>query len=94
MHVSGAQPDELRNIFDELSDGANKKNFVVLREMPFGLCGRLTGRYGKEWFFGGEKAAASNKEALQLTTTKDAYLFTDPTIRNVKAIVSSMTRQR
>ena len=59
MYVSSAQPDQLRNIFDKLSDGADQQNFVELGEMPFGLYGRLTDRYGKEWFFRGEKAAAS-----------------------------------
>lgn len=59
MYVTSAEPDELRRIFDALSDGADKETFVALREMPFGLYGRLTDRYGKGWFFRGETAAAS-----------------------------------
>lgn len=55
LSISSAQPNELRSIFDKLSDAANRENFVDLREMPFGLYGRLTDRYGKEWFFRGEK---------------------------------------
>jgi PhnB protein len=53
--VSSAHPDELRRIFDKLSESAARENFVELREMPFGLYGRLTDRFGKEWFFRGER---------------------------------------
>ena len=58
MYVKGDRPDELRHIFDRLSDRAHPENFVPLREMPFGLYGRITDRYGKEWFFRGEKPGA------------------------------------
>lgn len=56
MYVSSAQFDELKSIFDKLSDGADKEFLVGLRDMPFGAYGRLTDRYGVEWFFRGEKA--------------------------------------
>jgi len=58
MYVTSADRDELRAIFDKLSNGANKEFFVALMEMPFGLYGRMTDRYGVEWFFRGESAAA------------------------------------
>jgi len=58
MFVSSARPDELRTIFDKLSDGADDQFFVALREMPFGLYGRLTDRYGVDWFFRGERTSA------------------------------------
>jgi PhnB protein len=58
MCVSSAEPDELRSIFAKLSASADKESFVDLREMPFGLYGRFTDRYGKEWFFRGEKPNA------------------------------------
>jgi len=57
MYLSSARPEELRTIFDKLSDGADKEFFVALKEMPFGLYGRLTDRYGVEWFFRGERAS-------------------------------------
>jgi PhnB protein len=53
MYVSSAEPEELRNIFDKLADQADTENFVDLKEMPFGLYGRMTDRYGVEWFFRG-----------------------------------------
>jgi PhnB protein len=56
MNIIGTQSDELRAIFDKLSDGADREFLVELREMPFGLYGRLTDRFGVEWFFRGEKA--------------------------------------
>jgi len=58
MYVTSAQPDELRNVFDKLSAGASRDFFVDLKEMPFGLYGRFTDRFGVEWFFRGEKASA------------------------------------
>jgi len=57
MYLSSARPEELRTIFDKLSDGADREFFVALKEMPFGLYGRLTDRYGVEWFFRGERAS-------------------------------------
>lgn len=57
IHLSSDQPAELRTIFDKLSDGAEKEFFVDLREMPFGLYGRFTDRFGVEWFFRGTAAS-------------------------------------
>jgi len=58
MYVTGAPFDELKFIFDKLSDGADTESLVELRDMPFGAYGRLTDRYGVGWFFVGQKAAA------------------------------------
>lgn len=55
IYVKSSEVGELRAIFDRLADGADKENFVALQDMPFGQYGRLTDRYGKEWFFRGEK---------------------------------------
>jgi PhnB protein len=55
MYVSGDSLGDLRPIFDRLSNGADKEFLVELREMPFGVYGRLTDRYGVEWFFRGAK---------------------------------------
>jgi len=54
MYVNGTFR-ELKTIFDKLSKGADKELLVELRDMPFGVYGRLTDRYGVEWFFRGEK---------------------------------------
>ncbi len=56
LYVKSSAPAELKAIFDKLSDGADRENFVALQDMPFGQYGRLTDRYGKEWFFRGDKA--------------------------------------
>ncbi len=58
MYLISSQPGELRAIFDKLSDGADKEFLVDLKEMPFGLYGRLTDRYGVEWFFRGDRPTA------------------------------------
>jgi PhnB protein len=57
LFVSGAQFNDLRTIFGKLSVGADQESLVELKDMPFGSYGRLTDRYGVEWFFQGEKAA-------------------------------------
>lgn len=55
MYVTSTEFQDLRGIFDKLSDGADREFLVDLRDMPFGAYGRLTDRYGVEWFFRGEK---------------------------------------
>ena len=53
LYVTGEGYDELSPIFEKLRDGADAELLVELREMPFGIYGRLTDRYGVEWFFRG-----------------------------------------
>ena len=55
MFVTGDGREELQPIFDKLREGANPEFLAELREMPFGLYGRLTDRYGVEWFFRGTR---------------------------------------
>ena len=57
MYVTGDGLDELAPIFDKLRNGADPEFLVELREMPFGIYGRLTDRYGVEWFFRGARVA-------------------------------------
>jgi PhnB protein len=56
MYVTGDGYDELSPIFDKLRDAADAQFLTELREMPFGTYGRLTDRYGVEWFFRGANA--------------------------------------
>lgn len=53
MYVTGDEPGELRAVFGKLAAGAKPEFFVELREMPFGLYGHFTDRYGVSWFFRG-----------------------------------------
>lgn len=55
MYVTGGF-NELLPIFDKLRNGADTEFLVELREMPFGIYGRFTDRYGVEWFFRGASA--------------------------------------
>jgi PhnB protein len=55
MYVSGDTYDELKPIFDKLSVGSDKELLVELCDMPFGVYGHLTDRYGVGWFFRGMK---------------------------------------
>ena len=43
--------DEIKTLFEKLSDGANVT--TPLSEMPFGLYGDLTDKFGKRWMFQG-----------------------------------------
>lgn len=58
IYVTGAGYDELSPIFERLRKGAEAELLVELREMPFGIYGRLTDRYGVEWFFRGGQATS------------------------------------
>jgi PhnB protein len=53
IYVNGNSYDELKNVFDKLSVGAdkNEKTFIELREMPFGTYGQFTDRFGVPWIF-------------------------------------------
>jgi PhnB protein len=57
MYITTAEIDELRTIFAKLADGAEKETLVELCDMPFGVYGHITDRYGVGWFFRGDKAS-------------------------------------
>ncbi|MFX1466516.1 MAG: VOC family protein [Promethearchaeota archaeon] len=54
IFVIGETYDELKVVFDKLSEGANKEWFQELHEMPFGLYGQFFDRYGVQWIFRGK----------------------------------------
>ncbi len=58
LFVSSASHEELRNVFDRLSEGADLEFFAALKEMPFGLYGSLTDRFGVDWIFRGDRVTA------------------------------------
>ena len=51
--VTGTGREELKPVFEKLRLGGDPELLVELRDMSFGNYGRLTDRYGVEWFFGG-----------------------------------------
>lgn len=54
VYISGNSND-VKVVFDKLSEGVPKELFDGLREMPFGTYGHLADRYGVHWFFKGDK---------------------------------------
>jgi PhnB protein len=54
IYITG-RSEELKSIFDSLSEGAPKEFLDELRDMPFGSYGHLADKYGVHWFFKGEK---------------------------------------
>lgn len=53
IYVAADRREELEPVFARLREGADSKLLVELCAMPFGTYGRLTDRYGVEWFFRG-----------------------------------------
>ena len=47
--------DELKVVFDKLAEGADKKRFQELHDMPFGIYGQFYDKYGIQWIFVVEK---------------------------------------
>ncbi len=55
VFVIGGTYSELKEVFDNLSEGADRDGFIELHDMPFGIYGQLTDKYGVPWNFKGEK---------------------------------------
>ncbi len=55
MYINGGTFDDLKQIFDKLSAGADQSLLDDLRDMPFGSYGHLADQFGVHWFFQGEK---------------------------------------
>ncbi len=55
MYITGEGYDELKSIFDKLSEGADKELLDDLKDMPFGIYGHLADKFGIHWFFNGQK---------------------------------------
>ena len=55
IFVIGGAFDELKTVFDNLAEGADKEWFQELHEMPFGTYGQFFDRYGVQWIFRGDK---------------------------------------
>lgn len=57
IYLVGKNQDELKAVFDELANGADrdKRTFMELHPLPFGLYGQLTDKFGVSWIFREEK---------------------------------------
>ena len=55
IFIVGEGYDELKTVFEKLSNGAQKEKFQDLHDLPFGTYGQLTDRYGVHWIFKGNK---------------------------------------
>lgn len=55
IYVTGKTYEELKVIFDKLSEGADKEFLDELRDLPFGSYGHLADKFGVHWFFKGDK---------------------------------------
>ncbi len=51
--------DELKAVFDKLAEGAEKEKFQELHELPIGMYGQFTDKFGVPWIFlfSGERKA-------------------------------------
>lgn len=55
IFVLGEGYDELKAVFDKLSEGAQTDRFQDLHDMPFGTYGQLTDKFGYHWIFKGDR---------------------------------------
>jgi PhnB protein len=55
VFVLGDSYNELKTVFDKLSQGAEKNRFQELHDMPFGIYGQFYDKYGVQWIFKGDK---------------------------------------
>lgn len=55
IFIIGTGFDELKSVFDKLSAGASKEDFQALHELPFGMYGQFTDKFGVPWIFKGDK---------------------------------------
>lgn len=55
IFVIGGTYDELKAVFDKLAEGASKDHFQELHDMPFGIYGQFTDKFGIPWIFKGDK---------------------------------------
>lgn len=54
IFIIGGAYEELKTVFDKLSEGAEKSRFQDLHDMPFGTYGQFYDRYGVQWIFKGD----------------------------------------
>lgn len=59
IFVIGETYDELETVFDKLKDGENNERLQELHEMPFGTYGQFYDKYGVQWIFKDDMAAAT-----------------------------------
>ena len=55
IFIIGGAYEELKNVFDKLAEGADKENFQDLHDLPFGIYGQFTDKFGVPWIFKGDK---------------------------------------
>ncbi len=55
IFVTGGTIDEVRPIFDKLSVDAEKDRFQPLHDLPFGIYGQFTDKFGTRWIFVAQK---------------------------------------
>jgi PhnB protein len=55
IFVLGDGYDELKAVFDKLSEGAQADRFQDLHDLPFGTYGQFFDKYGYQWIFKGDK---------------------------------------
>jgi len=54
IFVIGSSYDELKIVFDKLSQNAERDRFQDLHDMPFGTYGQFYDKYGVQWIFKGD----------------------------------------
>lgn len=58
IFILGEGYDELKAVFDTLSQGHKEDRFQDLHDMPFGTYGQFFDKYGYHWIFKGDKVTS------------------------------------
>jgi PhnB protein len=56
IFVIGRAYAELKTVFDQLAQGADKERFQELHDLPFGLYGQFYDKFGVQWIFKGDRS--------------------------------------
>jgi PhnB protein len=55
VYVVGGEYAELKTVFDQLAQGAQKEWFQDLHDLPIGVYGQFFDKYGIQWIFLGDR---------------------------------------
>ncbi len=55
LFILGEAYEELKVVFERLSEGADREGFQELHDLPFGTYGQFKDKYGVHWIFKGDK---------------------------------------
>ena len=59
IFILGEDYEEIKQVFEKLSEGCREDRFQALHQLPIGTYGQLYDKYGYQWIFKGDPVKAS-----------------------------------